>query len=348
MKRGRGRISPTSRTQSRFTTCVIYHHRAPQRTILSAGKKVAAQKKKRPRTTASQIDIPYWDTNMHCPPDLRKNKWRDWASLDEGPVGLIAELILAYDVADYVDIPQLRDHELLALTPEGLLVLAHKPPCATTLCLLNPLTRHLVHLPSLSKLLPSEYHDILPESDDLSLDSDFRAWGSGIADDNSTVVFCLSRLHTIGMTKPEDDHCTLLDCDWSRMTAPIMFEGRLYCVAKRNGVNGVMVLETGSPRLEVAAKLDMGVSPMADSLHLVNNGGELMLVHSRLRWRTRAGLDDGPTGLITERVLPYDVADYVRFRAVCRPWRRCCTEPRSHGGMDRRFHPRRCTMLREE
>ncbi|XP_051218058.1 uncharacterized protein [Lolium perenne] len=277
-----------------------------------------------PRTGSSH------DRAASLRPELQK---RDWAGLDDGPAGIIAERVLAFDVAGYVrfravcrpwrqccteplshscldcrfhprrwtmlqeelatpsrhcflntstgqcvqvDIPELCDHELLALTPEGLLVLAHKPSCGTTLCMFNPLTRHLMHLLPLSKLLPSGYQDLLPESDDLLLGRNFVAWGSGIANENSTVVFCLSMLNTIGMTKPGDDHWTLLHCDGSDMTAPIMFEGRLYYVANNDAI---MVLEMSTPRLEVAAKLNMSVSPMADSLHLFNNSGELMLVH---------------------------------------------------------------------
>lgn len=180
-----------------------------------------------------------------------------------------------------VDIPELHDYELLALTPEGLLVLARKPPCATTICMLNPLTRNLVQLPPLSTLVPSEYHDdMLPERDALSLESDFRAWGSGIASDDSTVVLCFHQLNMLGTAKPGDDHWTLLDYDVGGMTtAPIMFEGRFYCVNR----SGVMVLQMGPPRLEVAAKLNMPFCRMADSFHLVNNCGELMLVHCHLR-----------------------------------------------------------------
>jgi hypothetical protein len=64
-----------------------------------------------------------------------------------------------------------------------------------------------------------------------------------------------------------------------------MFAGRFYCVTER----GVMVLKNHPPRLEVAANLriSMNVSPMADSVHLVENVGELMLVHRRFSRRFR-------------------------------------------------------------
>lgn len=189
-----------------------------------------------------------------------------------------------------VDIPELHDHELLSFTSEGLLVLVHKTQRATVR-LLNPLTRHITELPPLTTLLPTKYPCKFWENC-LYFEGELATWGSGIANDDSTVVLCLNWLRTIGVAKPGDDSWNFIKYNGDGMTAaPLTFAGRFYCV----NLSGVMVLEMGAdqpPHLKVAAKLRMHVTPIADSVHLVDNCGELMLVHrrcGRLTARNKSG-----------------------------------------------------------
>ncbi|CAL5082894.1 unnamed protein product [Urochloa decumbens] len=51
--------------------------------------------------------------------------------------------------------------------------------------------------------------------------------------------------------------------------------------------------------------------------------------------------------LVASRLLAADFADYVRFRAVCAPWRSSTASPRGCGVLDPRFHPRRWMMFPE-
>ncbi|TVT97564.1 hypothetical protein EJB05_57195, partial [Eragrostis curvula] len=167
---------------------------------------------------------------------------RDWANLGgDGPTGLIAELVLAGDVADYVrfravcrvcappphdsrhsgldsrffprwwimldtafsstrrhrflnvstgecirmDLPELDEHRLLSLTPEGLLLLFHQPSKAIRL--LNPLTRQLTDLPPVTTLQTEK--DRAPAT--------VFVHGVGLDDDTSTVAVCFDSLHLV-------------------------------------------------------------------------------------------------------------------------------------------------------
>jgi hypothetical protein len=51
------------------------------------------------------------------------------------------------------------------------------------------------------------------------------------------------------------------------------------------------------------------------------------------------------TSLDAGRLLTFDVAEYLRFRATCKPWRDCTYNPRTSDGMDSRFCPRDWIML---
>jgi hypothetical protein len=178
-----------------------------------------------------------------------------------------------------VDIPELHNHKLLALTPEGLLVLVHGQKNTR---LLNPLTRHITELPPLTTLVPpKDQHSLL---EGIYFDIYFPAWGSGVADDDSTFVLCLNKLSMLGMAKPGDSHWRVLQYARAGMaTAPVMIAGRFYRVTK-TAVEMLTLSDLQMPHLKVAAKLkNMYIIPMAHSLHLVNNCGELMLLHRHCR-----------------------------------------------------------------
>ncbi|KAM0846661.1 hypothetical protein ACQ4PT_055515 [Festuca glaucescens] len=370
------------------------------------------------------------------------SEWRDWANLSDGPAGLIADLVLASDVVDYLrlravcrpwrrcstdphehsaldrrfhprrwimlrepissplgrrfinvstgeclklELPELQDHRLEP-TPEGLLLVIHS---CTRIQLLNPFTRHLAELPRLNTLIhPDRYSCFFRNGK-------FTGCGSGTTSDSKSFVVCIPVFRILGIAKPGDESWMVVRYRSSDNAPTMMFLGHFYHIKESN----LMVLKTstdGPPQPpEIVAKLHNKVNIFKDSVHLVDNDGELMLVHrthphdSRRRYDVyRLDLDKralftvdgfngramfmgngfsffvsqqvsrciiggigrislvGPAGLLAERVLANDVADYIRFRAVCQPWRQCCTDPRGH--YDRRFFPRHWIMLREK
>ncbi|CAN6323093.1 unnamed protein product [Urochloa humidicola] len=64
-------------------------------------------------------------------------------------------------------------------------------------------------------------------------------------------------------------------------------------------------------------------------------------------YRWASSLPDDLVRLVASRLLAGDLLDYVRFRAVCRPWRSGTASPRGRGVVDPRFHPRRWMMFPE-
>ncbi|CAM0883325.1 unnamed protein product [Alopecurus aequalis] len=57
-------------------------------------------------------------------------------------------------------------------------------------------------------------------------------------------------------------------------------------------------------------------------------------------WRDWANLTTVFIEDIAGRLLCFDVSEYLRFRAVCRPWRVLTEDPRQRGVLDSRFRPR--------
>ncbi|KAG2636524.1 hypothetical protein PVAP13_2NG455300 [Panicum virgatum] len=78
------------------------------------------------------------------------------------------------------------------------------------------------------------------------------------------------------------------------------------------------------------------------------NGGEAFaqdLAAGLEEWRDWANLTSGLVEDIAGRLLSQYVADYYRFRAVCRPWRGHTADPRASGALNSRFRPRNWEVL---
>ncbi|CAN6183898.1 unnamed protein product [Urochloa humidicola] len=199
---------------------------------------------------------------------------REWIMLDKALSGPRRRRFLNVSTGECVrmDIPELDDHRLLALTPEGLLLLLHEATLVVRL--LNPLTHQLADFPRLTTLLQAGgYESAL----------DFEVHSVGLVADASAVAVCFSYSMVLAVAKPGDKSWTVVVND-EYLNSTLPFAGRFYCATRR----GVMVLSIPSdhqpPRLVQVADLSKSFyfSRKAHSLHLVDNGGELMLVHRTL------------------------------------------------------------------
>lgn len=169
----------------------------------------------------------------------------------------------------YVDLPELRGHYVFGPTSEGLLVLIDMTTYVVRL--LNPFTWQAAKFPPATTLM--NQRDLGKIHLRMVL---LSVSGAGLADDNTFAVH-FHMIRTLAVVKPGDVHWTVVDR--GNLLFPAMsFAGRFYCATDE----AVMVVETSAdqpPRLALAAKL---IRPFArimmDTVHLVDNDGELMLV----------------------------------------------------------------------
>uniref|UniRef100_A0A0E0E9T5 DUF295 domain-containing protein n=1 Tax=Oryza meridionalis TaxID=40149 RepID=A0A0E0E9T5_9ORYZ len=194
------------------------------------------------------------------------------------------------------DLPELESHTLVALTPEGLLLLLHQR--TLLLRLLNPLTRHLTDLPPVTALLTPE--QLRSWHSDGGLEDDpLLARGVGLAS-ATTVALFLCRPKLIAVAKPGDECWAVVVADKNRpyIDSALPFAGRFYCAIGGN--------HGGRPRLVTAAQPSKPLcfSRMSGTIHLVDNGGELMLVYRKIR---QSNVDEESRQGAAKYEMKYDV-----------------------------------------
>ncbi|TVU33449.1 hypothetical protein EJB05_25266, partial [Eragrostis curvula] len=165
-----------------------------------------------------------------------------------------------------VEVPELQDHGVIrSTTAEGLLFLHCKATGAIRL--LNPLTRQTAELPPvtiLSKTYPGYAR-------------------AGLADDHTAFLYSFGEMAFI---KPGDERWVML----THMPMPnVFFAGRLYGITNR----AIMTVDMNRGEVVVVAKLDKRFNEdgrVDKGVHLVDNGGKLVLVHRTIgrSWRQRS------------------------------------------------------------
>ncbi|CAL5062052.1 unnamed protein product [Urochloa decumbens] len=207
---------------------------------------------------------------------------RRWIMLDKALAGPRRRRFLNISTGECVrmDLPVVDEHTLLALTPEGLLLLLHEPTLVVRL--LNPLTYQLTDLPPVTGLLRLEEHRA--RSCGIELGQVLKVYSTGLVADGAAIAVHFGCPRVLAVAKPGDESWTPVEVDDTYMNSALPFAGRFYCASYR----GVMVLSLSSdqrpPRLLMVAERckSFFFCIVTDSLHLVDNGGELMLIHRTL------------------------------------------------------------------
>ncbi|KAG8099095.1 hypothetical protein GUJ93_ZPchr0013g37626 [Zizania palustris] len=178
-----------------------------------------------------------------------------------------------------VDLPWLATHTETvvvgsARAPEGMLVL--RDELTLVVRLVNPLTRHVVDLPSLCTLAAQQL-----DGHSGPIPKEFRAGhkveAAGFAD-RSTVVVYMRGIKAMAVAKPGDERWTRVEGFDRVLLSSFTFQSHFYCVVN-NILNKVVMDPAGAapPRLVAFAELhDRAVN----MLSMVDDGGKLMLVCS--------------------------------------------------------------------
>ncbi|CAL5062054.1 unnamed protein product [Urochloa decumbens] len=190
-----------------------------------------------------------------CSPDPRAGGLdgrflpRRWIMLDKALAGPRRRRFLNISTGKCVrmDLPVVAEHTLLALTPEGRLLLLHEPTLVVRL--LNPLTYQLTDLPPVTGLLRPQHHRA--RSCGIQV---VEVYSTGLVADGAAIAVRFGCPRVLAVAKPGDESWTSVVVDDTRMKSALPFAGRFYCAS----CHGVMVLSFSSdqqpPRLLMAAE----------------------------------------------------------------------------------------------
>jgi len=179
------------------------------------------------------------------------------------------------------DLHQLADHSVAEgphANPEGMLVL--RDDTSFVIRLFNPLTRQLTDLPSLKTLLAGGEGD-----DDQMSDEEFgelhevTAAGFVGGSNNSKLVLYFDAIKMIAVAKPGDE-------DWEVVTyeQPLVSVATIgdhfYCLSTESLFE--LDASTSPPQLVVVSQVVRPGNIILDTMRLVDNGGELLVIWNEL------------------------------------------------------------------
>ncbi|KAJ1292430.1 hypothetical protein BS78_02G390800 [Paspalum vaginatum] len=197
-----------------------------------------------------------------------------------------------------VHLPELAGHSVVegpSGAPEGMLLLRDERTLVVRL--LNPVTRHVVDLPSLMTLRRGRRtrRGRIP----YGFKEDYKVTGAGFAGDYSTVVVSLGCINRMAVAKPGDRRWTLVNLDpmpeYPRVLATATSRGRFYCFDRQ----GLKVVDLARRRLKLVAATPASWSWKFSSFSLIDDDGTLVLVCGSSRIVPVIGLGHGQCRRVT-------------------------------------------------
>jgi hypothetical protein len=177
-----------------------------------------------------------------------------------------------------VDLPVLHNHAVVAgsaASPEGMLVL--RDEASLVIRVLNPLTGHIINLPSVKTL---------HRGCERRFREEHKVTAAGFTGDNNVVIY-FGEINRMSVAKPGDARWTPVLGLRSPILATITFQRRFYCIDDENLL--VLDMAGGLPRLVSVVALD-------NTLYCVNmldNCGKLMVQCRRMQWDSRVSYYQG-------------------------------------------------------